>query len=281
MRALRLFLLALLIIPLISATPKPYEGTNAHMDNIHFYIANPEITARFGTDPKPVGKYINDLYKALDELLADAPRPRAKGLLIGVGVKSKDVVGIWCEAVDGDCPAELLSRIEEELAKVEAFDMKQAPGALGFCFSLYGRKPSSFPEFPTEWVKAHAANNTQFIVPPDEIFKIIWPDTIPKSLIIVLVKDMEKSHIPNDLQRYVINSEAVIPLFSSKAAMAQSLHGESLVRPTKEVSRSILASLLNDNQVYLLDPGLPTELRFTAAQLQQAVMTRSASIEEK
>jgi hypothetical protein len=115
-------------------------------------------------------------YQGAAEVLGKEKPPQAKGLLIAVGIKSRTKTRVWCQAVDGDAPTELLQRLEQELAKVEAVDLKKAPAAFAVEISLFGQKPAKYPEFPDSWLRAAKMHRTKFLVPPDDLFKIIWPD---------------------------------------------------------------------------------------------------------
>jgi hypothetical protein len=77
--------------------------------------------------------------------------------------------------VDGEIPAELIKKLERELAAVEAFDLLKSPAAFGLEVKLFGQSPEKFPEFPDVWLEA-AKNSGAPLSPPDDLFKIIWPD---------------------------------------------------------------------------------------------------------
>lgn len=95
-------------------------------------------------------------------------------------------------------------------------------------------------------------------------------ERVPEMPIIVLVKQPEMSSRVLDIQNYVINGESVIPLFSTKAALNESLRGADLGRPTFVITRPLLVSMLHGSEVFLLDPQLPSQLRFTAAEFREA-----------
>ena len=42
--------------------------------------------------------------------------------------------------------------------------------------NLFGQKPKKYPEFPQSWVEAAKKSETKLLLPPDDLFKIIWPD---------------------------------------------------------------------------------------------------------
>ncbi len=150
--------------------PKPAE-----LNQLRLYVPIPQLEDRFGKDVEPLAAYVKALEKRAGEILAKEKQPKAKGLLIAVGVKSKKSTHIWCEAVEGDAPAELLQLLENELAKIEAVDLKKAPAGFAMEVNLFGRKPDKYPEFPQSWVEA-AKKTKSPLVPPDDLFKSIWPD---------------------------------------------------------------------------------------------------------
>ena len=148
----------------------------AELKQLRLYVPIPELEDRFGKDVEPLADYIKKLEKRAAELLSKEKEPKAKGLLIAVGLKSKTKTRVWCQAVDGDVPAELLRRLEKELAKVEAIDLQKAPAGFAMEVSLFGQKPAKFPEFPDVWLEAAKKSKTKLLIPPDELFKNIWPD---------------------------------------------------------------------------------------------------------
>ncbi len=151
--------------------PKP-----ADLNQLRLYVPIPQLEDRFGKDIEPLAKYIKALEKRAGEILAKGKQPRAKGLLIAVGIKSKKNTRIWCQAVEGDAPAALLQGLEKELAKVEAVDLKKGPAAFAMEVNLFGQRPDRYPEFPQNWLEAAKKSGTKLLLPPDELFKVIWPD---------------------------------------------------------------------------------------------------------
>lgn len=150
------------------------QSKPADLAHLRLYIPTPELNDRFGKAP-PLGEYIKALEKRTGEILANEKRPKAKGLLITVGIKSKNYTRVWCEPVEGEAPAKLLKLLEKELAKIEAFDLKKAPVGFAMAVSLFGQKPDKYPEFPQIWLDA-ARKHKKLLAPPDDLFKIIWPE---------------------------------------------------------------------------------------------------------
>jgi hypothetical protein len=171
----RFSLLAGVLLCLASAVaaeePKPAE-----LNQLRLYVPIPQLEDRFGKDVEPLAAYIKALEKRAGEILTKEKQPKAKGLLIAVGIKSKKTARIWCEAVEGEAPTELLQLLEKELAKVEAVDLKKGPAGFALEVNLFGRKPDKYPEFPQTWVEAAKKTKTMLLLPPDELFKSIWPD---------------------------------------------------------------------------------------------------------
>src|SRR5262249_2112923 len=124
----------------------------------------------------PLAADIKALEKRAGEVLAKEKQPKAKGLLIAVGIKSKKSTRVWCEAVEGEAPAELLQLLEKELTKVEAVDLLKGPAGFALEVNLFGGKPEKYPEFPQSWIEAAKKSKTMLLIPPDELFKTIWPD---------------------------------------------------------------------------------------------------------
>jgi hypothetical protein len=153
------------------------EANAAAFNELRPYVPTPLLAERFGNDIKPLANYVKALQKRTAELLAKETPPGAKGLLVAVGIKSKTKTRIWCQAVEGDVPDELLRRLEKELAKVGAVELRKAPAGFAMEINLFGRKADKFPEFPDAWIEAAKKSDaTVTLVPPDELFKMIWPD---------------------------------------------------------------------------------------------------------
>jgi tetratricopeptide (TPR) repeat protein len=145
------------------------------LTQLRLYVPIPDLPKRVGEDIEPLANYV----KAFDEPIQrwmEKEKPKANGLLIAVGIKSGKKSRMWCQAVEGDIPAAALQRLEQELGKVATIDLKKEPVAFGLEVVIGGRKVETFPEFPTEWIDAVKKAKIKVIVPPDELFKHIWPD---------------------------------------------------------------------------------------------------------
>jgi hypothetical protein len=148
----------------------------AELNQIVLYVPIPELEERFGEDAAgKLSAYIKTLLRGASKILSINEKPKAKGILIAVGIKSNGRAKVWCQAVDGDIPQKLLQQLERGLAKVEPVDLKKGPAGFGMEVNLYGEKPSTFPRFPDVWLEADS-NRKVVIVPPDDLFGIIWPD---------------------------------------------------------------------------------------------------------
>jgi hypothetical protein len=147
----------------------------AKLNSVRLYIPIPQLEERLGDDPQRIASYIKALEKRTAEIIGQQASVPAKGLLIAVGFQSKTKTRVWCQAVEGELPPELLKQLEQELTAVEAFDLLKSPAAFGLEVNLLGQSPAKFPEFPDPWLEAAKANDVP-LSPPDELFKIIWPE---------------------------------------------------------------------------------------------------------
>jgi hypothetical protein len=164
------------VLVCLASTARCQDPKPAALNQLRLYVPIPQLEDRFGKDIEPLAKYIKALEKRAGEILAKEKQPKARGLLIAVGIKSKKNTRIWCQAVEGDAPAELLQLLEKELVQVEAVDLKKGPAAFAMEVNLFGRKPDEYPEFPQSWVEAAKKSETKLLLPPDDLFKVIWPD---------------------------------------------------------------------------------------------------------
>lgn len=158
-------------LPVVSEETKPTE-----LNQLRLYIPIPQLEERLGKDAEPLANYIKALEKKAVELLGKEKQPKAKGLLIAVGIKSKTKTRIWCQAVEGDLPVEMLQKLEKELGKIEAIDLKRSPAGFAMEMKLFGQLPVKYPEFPEVWLEGAKKGKTKLLIPPDELFKTIWPD---------------------------------------------------------------------------------------------------------
>jgi hypothetical protein len=156
-----------------SEEPRP-----AKMEQLRLYIPIPELETRVGTDVESLAAYVKSLEKTAAGFLQKETKPQAKGLLIAVGISGSKKAKVWCQAVDGDCPSKLLTQLQDVLAQVEPVTLKRPPMAFGMEMSLWGKRPQKYPEFPETWVEAAKQSGTKLLIPPDELFKTLWPESV-------------------------------------------------------------------------------------------------------
>ena len=155
---------------------EPTAASTAKFLGTVLYVRTADIETRFGTDPKPLADYVNTMKGRVDAIMAAAEPGTAKGLLVGVGIKAGRRSKLWCQAVEGEIPAPLLRTIERELGEIATVDLKVSPAGLGLKFGLNGSAPTKWPEVPERWNDAALSTRSKVLVPPDDLFKILWPD---------------------------------------------------------------------------------------------------------
>ncbi|MGI8981484.1 MAG: hypothetical protein ACR2FY_19845 [Pirellulaceae bacterium] len=161
--------------PVLASLTLPPAPPAAEVNAIRLLVPIPELETRLGKDPKVISEFILDVKKATLDCLATAKLPLAKGLLLTVGMKPSGTTKVWCEAVEGEVPAELLRKLEREVAAVKPCPVK-ANMAFALQLELAGRKVEKFPEFPAVWLEGAKKKEGTLLIPPDELFKTIWPD---------------------------------------------------------------------------------------------------------
>jgi len=155
------------------ATP---EAGVAKLLGTILYVPTPQMEARFGADPQPMADYVNALKARANAVLAEAEPTTARGLLVAVGIKAGRRSKVWCQPVEGPMPPTLVRTLERELGEVEAVALKAGPAGFGLQFGLNGKTPAEFPKFPGRWDDAAGAGRSKTLIPPDDLFKILWPD---------------------------------------------------------------------------------------------------------
>ena len=171
-------LLAACIFALIAAAPKAHETSPALIGSLHLYNPPEQFAARLGgaEGGKDLGRYTNEVVRITGEFASACSKPRPKGVFIGIGVKPGKQARCWCESIDGEISPEQLKELEAKLAKIPAPLVKQGPLAVGLSISFFGKEPS-FQPYPVSWAKATEAAGREVPLAPDELFKLIWPDT--------------------------------------------------------------------------------------------------------
>ena len=104
--------------------------------------------------------------------------------------------------------------------------------------------------------------------PPDRIAQL--GTRVPPQPIVVLMKQPDPAGHLIDFQTYVIDGVDTMPMFTSVEALTTSLGGENLGRPTYAIARAILVQMLQGDHTILLDPGLPSQFRFTSGEFREA-----------
>jgi len=156
-----------------SEEPRP-----AKMEQLRLYVPISELENRVGTDVEPLAAYVKSLERTAVGFLQKESKPEAKGLLIAVGITGGKKAKVWCQAVDGDCPRKLLTQLEDMLGEVEPITLKRPPMAFAMETSLWGKTPQKYPEFPETWIEASKKSITKLMIPPDELFKTLWPESV-------------------------------------------------------------------------------------------------------
>src|SRR4051794_3756694 len=135
------FGLLVAVLVCLASTGRCQDSKPAELNQLRLYVPIPQLEDRFGKDVGPLANYIKALEKRAGEILAKEEKPEAKGLLIAVGIKSKKNTRVWCQAVEGDATEALLRKLEKELAKIEAVDLKKGPAGFAMEIKLFGQKP--------------------------------------------------------------------------------------------------------------------------------------------
>jgi hypothetical protein len=94
--------------------------------------------------------------------------------------------------------------------------------------------------------------------------------SIPPQPIVVLMKQPDPAGHVLDFQTYIMDGVDTMPMFTSPETLVVSLRGGTLGRPTFAVSREILAQMIQGDHALLLDPGLPSQFRFTSGEFREA-----------
>jgi hypothetical protein len=154
------------------------ETKPAKMEQLRLYVPISELENRIGADVEPLAAYIKSLEKTTSGFFQQQARPQTKGLLIAVGVAAGKKAKVWCQAVDGDCSRKLLTQLEDVLTQVESITLKRPPMAFAMEMNLWGKKPQKYPEFPETWIEVAKKSSTKLLIPPDELFKTLWPESV-------------------------------------------------------------------------------------------------------
>lgn len=165
---------------MLSSQARTEEFKPAVLDSLILYVPTTDLEHRLGNDPLPLSNYIKNLEKVVAQCIESEKKPQAKGLLVAVGIKGSKKSRVWCEAVEGHCPPELLRSIEAKLAQEPAISLRRPPVAFGMKIKLWGQTPKQYPEFPKSWVETAERSRSKVLIPPDDLFKVLWPNTSPE-----------------------------------------------------------------------------------------------------
>ena len=163
------------LIVLCPLTGRADEKKVVDLNSIRLYLPDAALRQRLGADASPLAKYIKALQTELTAFWQKADQPKAKGLLVAVGVKPGKKSRVWCDAIEGQIPAEVLAKLEKRLAAVPAVAVKEGPIAFAVEIRLWGQKLGRFPEMPKAWVEA-AKKSKEPLMVPDGLFKVVWPE---------------------------------------------------------------------------------------------------------
>ena len=150
------------------------EKKVVELNGIRLYLPDDTLRKRLGDDASPLSNYIKSLQKEAEAFWKKTDQPKAKGLFIAVGVKPGKKAKVWCDAIDGEIPADVLAKLEKRLSEVPAVAVKEGPIAFAVEIHLWGQKPEKFLELPKAWVEAAKKSKDPLMV-PDGLFKVIWP----------------------------------------------------------------------------------------------------------
>jgi hypothetical protein len=151
------------------------EKKAIEVSRIRLYLPDAPLRQRIGKDVTPLADYVKSLEKEITSFWEETEQPKAKGLLVAVGIKPGKKSRLWCDAIEGEIPAEMLSKLEKKLAEVPTIAVKEAPIAFALEVRLWGQKPDKFPEIPKAWVDAAKKSKVPLMI-PDELFKVVWPE---------------------------------------------------------------------------------------------------------
>lgn len=142
---------------------------------VRLYLPDDILSQRLGGDASILADYIAMLEKAAAAFWAEFAEPKAKGLFVAVGVCGYNKTKVWCEAVGGEIPGELLANLEKVLGEVPAFAAPEGPIAFAIEAGLWHQTADEYPALPHAWVVACTGSDDPLMI-PDELFKVIWPE---------------------------------------------------------------------------------------------------------
>ena len=116
--------------------------------NLHYHFKAKQLLVgvlfrrfeeRLADNGSSLHSYAVSLREEMDDFWVQAGRPKAKGLLVVVGVKPGKKARVWSDAVDGEVSAETLAQFEKKLGEVPTIALQEGPIALTFEINLSGQ----------------------------------------------------------------------------------------------------------------------------------------------
>ncbi len=95
------------------------------LNSIRLYQPQDVLQQRLSGGAAPLSNYIKALQKSATDFWVSADPPTANGFFVAVGVKPDKTAKVWCEAVDGEIPADVIAKLEKKLGEVRAVAIKQ------------------------------------------------------------------------------------------------------------------------------------------------------------
>jgi hypothetical protein len=168
-------LVAACLFILAAASGQSPQKMVVELNSVRLYLPDADLRERLGDDVSPLAAYIKVVEKETATFLGNAKQPNAKGLLIAVGVKPGKKAKVWCDAVDGQIPADTITSLQLKLSKLPTLAVKHGSIAFAIEMKLWGQKPDKFPEMPRAWREAAQKSKEPLLI-PDGLFKILWPE---------------------------------------------------------------------------------------------------------
>ncbi len=170
---MRTKVIALAVI-LCAGLARAEERSVVKLNSVRLYLPDAQMEERVG-DVGPLVDYMKALQREAATFWGASKRTAAKGVLAVVGVRPDGKVRVWCDAVDGDVPPDILQGFRSALERVQPVRVKNGPVAFALELGLWDQMPSEFPVMPEAW-NAAFRNAKEPLLIPDGLFKVIWPE---------------------------------------------------------------------------------------------------------
>lgn len=99
------------------------------------------------------------------------------------------------------------------------------------------------------------------------VFKRIQ-EIFSDQIILILAEPLQKNTDIIQIQNYEANDILFIPVFTSAEKLKESLHGHKLENEVINIKGTYFCSLLGGDEVIIINPDLPDEIRTSAVELQ-------------